>query len=106
MDASRGGPDCEDISAGEIYAIYVHPDHWRRGASKALMDVACQSLWQKGYKVVQLWVLADNVRAETVYLSQGWTANGVGRQVELRPTWGPAEGVSIQEVQYVGPLAH
>ncbi|WP_298334595.1 GNAT family N-acetyltransferase [Ferrimicrobium sp.] len=31
------GPDREDISTGEIYAIYVHPDHWRRGAGRALM---------------------------------------------------------------------
>jgi GNAT superfamily N-acetyltransferase len=44
---SRGAPsrdDDEEDRVAEIGAIYVHPDAWRTGIGRALMDVALGDL--------------------------------------------------------------
>lgn len=50
-------------TVGEIWAIYVHPEHWRQGAGLALWDGARDGLKDEGCTQVTLWVLLGNVRA-------------------------------------------
>jgi ribosomal protein S18 acetylase RimI-like enzyme len=80
------------VGQGEIWAVYVHPDHWRRGVGKALLGSVLSGLRNDGYGSASLWVLSLNSQAIAFYESQGFSrvpdASKVveigGRQVEER----------------------
>jgi GNAT superfamily N-acetyltransferase len=61
---------------GEVYAFYTHPDHWRRGAGRLLMDATIDRLTAARYPSAVLWVLRDNPRARGFYEATGWEATG------------------------------
>ena len=54
-------------SVGEIWALYVTPAHWRKGAGLALWDGARDGLKEEGCTQVTLWVLLGNERALEFY---------------------------------------
>jgi ribosomal protein S18 acetylase RimI-like enzyme len=60
-------------TTGELYALFVHPDHWGTGAGRALTDAACTDLRGAGCTAVQLWVLEANTRARRFYTRYGFT---------------------------------
>jgi len=77
---------------GEIYGIYVHPDHWRAGAGTALMAEGEAGLAAAGFGEAMLWVLENNSGARRFYERLGWRHDGStdvferggGRAFELR----------------------
>lgn len=77
--AHEGAPD----SLGEIYLIYVHPDHWSSGAGRALMVAALDFLGSAGFTDAILWVLPTNDRACRFYERGGWTRDGIEKVEEL-----------------------
>lgn len=89
---SAVGPSRDETGIGELYAIYVDPEHWSTGAGRTLIAEAEQSL-RTTYREVTLWVLEDNPRARAFYERAGWTSDG-GRKAEAR--W----GVRAPEVRY------
>ena len=50
-------------TTGEIWAIYVKPEHWGKGAGVALWDAARDGLEEEGCTVVTVWVPLRNDRA-------------------------------------------
>jgi GNAT superfamily N-acetyltransferase len=60
---------------GELLAIYVSPDAWRRGIGTALHDAALDGLRREGFATAILWVLRDNPRARPFYEHHGWTTD-------------------------------
>jgi len=54
-------------TVGEIWALYVHPDHWRKGAGLALWDGVREGLKDEGCTQVTLWVLLRNEQALAFY---------------------------------------
>lgn len=54
-------------SVGEIWAMYVAPDHWGKGAGIALWDGARDGLKEEGCTQVTVWVLLQNERALGFY---------------------------------------
>jgi ribosomal protein S18 acetylase RimI-like enzyme len=78
---------------GEVYAIYVLPDHWGQGVGRGLLSRAETELIEQGYREAMLWVLADNQRARTFYERAGWHADGGTK----RDTFG---GREVTEVRY------
>lgn len=74
----------EDVPPGtaEIPALYVHPARWRRGAGRALMEVAFAALVAAGAHEVSLWVLEDNKRAREFYSVAGFKPEGARRVAE------------------------
>ena len=52
---------------GEIWALYITPEHWRQGAGLALWDGARDGLKDEGCTQVTLWVLVANERALQFY---------------------------------------
>jgi ribosomal protein S18 acetylase RimI-like enzyme len=48
---------------GEIWAAYVLPSHWNRGAGLALWDAAREGLIEEGCNEVTLWIPLCNDRA-------------------------------------------
>jgi ribosomal protein S18 acetylase RimI-like enzyme len=65
-----------DAGRGELYAIYVDPDRWQRGAGGALMAEALDGLKTKGFADAVLWVFEENERARRFYEAHGWRADG------------------------------
>jgi len=50
-------------TTGEIWALYVQPAHWDRGAGLALWDAAREGLIEEGCTEVTLWLPLCNERA-------------------------------------------
>lgn len=50
-------------TTGEIWALYVEPSHWGRGAGLALWDAAREGLVEEGCTEVTVWVPLCNDRA-------------------------------------------
>ncbi|OUM03242.1 GNAT family N-acetyltransferase [Variovorax sp. JS1663] len=50
-------------TTGEIWAIYVRPEHWGKGVGVALWDAARDGLEEEGCTVVTIWVPLRNDRA-------------------------------------------
>jgi len=71
-DASAVGDD----PGGEIFAIYVSPTHWGHGVGQALLDRSLRQLFDDGFGLVRLWVLADNPRARRFYEAAGFHTDG------------------------------
>jgi ribosomal protein S18 acetylase RimI-like enzyme len=78
---------------GELYALYVDPRHWRRGAGRALLSAAAAWLAARGRRRLLVGALADNGPARRFYEAVG------GRLLGHRPT--EDEGVVFDEVVYV-----
>jgi GNAT superfamily N-acetyltransferase len=67
----------EHDGSGQVYAIYVHPEHWSTGAGRALMAAALDFLTADGPRPVRLWALDGNERARRFYERCGFVADGV-----------------------------
>ena len=83
---------------GELYAIYVHPEHWGAGVGRALLEAGEQRLRELGHCVAHLWVLEDNPRARRFYELAGWVNDGATRPVTVF-------GVDVPEVRYSKKLS-
>jgi GNAT superfamily N-acetyltransferase len=86
------GPSRDESGTGELYAIYVDPEHWSTGAGRALIERSELEL-RSEYVEATLWVLEHNPRARFFYERAGWAADG-GRKSEER--W----GVNAPELRY------
>lgn len=62
----------KDDFQGEISAIYLLPDYWRKGFGAKLCEAALNELSKIGYKEALLWVLADNHQARIFYENLGF----------------------------------
>jgi len=89
------GPAPADQSEGigELYALYVDPDHWRHGVGRLLIGDAHKRLEAFGFEEAVLWVLVGNTRAESFYTNMGWRSDGTLRDEEI---W----GIAVQELRY------
>jgi ribosomal protein S18 acetylase RimI-like enzyme len=78
---------------GEIFAIYVHPDHWGRGHGDELLRAGEATLRDAGFGRSLLWVLEDNSRARGFYEGQGWS---LGKAIRIEDIG----GVQVTELRY------
>ena len=78
--AATGPPlvpaDRADPAVGDLYALYLDPDVWRRGIGTQLHDAALDRLRSCGFTHAGLWVLDTNERALRFYHRHGWTDTG------------------------------
>jgi GNAT superfamily N-acetyltransferase len=93
------GPSREEPPAGEIYAIYVAPGHWRHGAGRQLFTAARNSLKESGYPEMRLWVLAENARARQFYERMDMAPDGTTDTYTPRGT-----EEQLPELRYSAPL--
>jgi ribosomal protein S18 acetylase RimI-like enzyme len=61
---------------GEIWAIYVHPDHWGRGAGRALMREGQRWLAERELLPIRAWELVGNAIGRRFYERCGFEADG------------------------------
>lgn len=78
--AAAGPPlvpeDRADPTLGDLYALYLDPDVWRRGIGTRLHAAALDRLRSFGFTHAGLWVLDTNARAREFYDRHGWTDTG------------------------------
>lgn len=85
--------DSVDGGWGEVFAIYVHPDHWGRGHGHRLLLMAERCLAGRSHKRALLWVLEENRRARSFYERQGWV---LGKPIRIEEIG----GTQVTEVRY------
>ncbi|HIT07760.1 MAG TPA: GNAT family N-acetyltransferase [Candidatus Merdivicinus faecavium] len=73
IGASR---DQERPDWGELRAIYLLPEYWRKGSGTALFRAAEEELRRRGYGRYFLWVLVENTRARRFYEKMGMRLSG------------------------------
>ena len=74
-------------TTGELWAIYVAPEHWGTGAGRALWTQGRQRLEALGCVDAVVWVLADNRRARRFYETVGFAPEPDGaRTIEIGRT--------------------
>lgn len=84
---------------GELYALYVDPEHWGRGVGEQLWRAARQQLLIEEYPEATLWVLEGNQRARRFYEAAGLALDSGARQMIS------LFGNSLPEVRYRTLLA-
>ena len=77
------GASRDEGADGELFSIYVHPEHWGTGVGRALIEAGETRLRELGHAEALLWVLDDNPRARRFYEAAGWSADGTKRQIEV-----------------------
>jgi L-amino acid N-acyltransferase YncA len=88
------GPNRDRTSAhaGEVYTLYVHPDHQERGIGEKLLANLFYEIMAQGINSVVIWVLAPNP-ARFFYEAMGGVRAG-DRDEKL---W----GTTLKEIAYV-----
>lgn len=61
---------------GEIWAMYVSPEHWREGCGRELMHGARDYFSDTGRTRIILWVLEANASARRFYEAEGFAPDG------------------------------
>lgn len=85
-------------TTGEIWAIYVEPAHWGRGAGLALWDAAREGLIEEGCTEVTLWIPLRNERALRFFELAGFK-----RELNTART-ATIGGVKLEEIRLRRPL--
>lgn len=68
---------------GNVWALFVDPDHERRGYGRKLHDEMVAWLWAQGLS--RLWLTTEaGTRAEGFYLRAGWAPVGTTERGELQ----------------------
>jgi ribosomal protein S18 acetylase RimI-like enzyme len=63
-------------SVGEIWALNVHPDAWRRGLGRELVLYALERLARAGFAEATLWTFRDTPRSRSFYEALGFEHDG------------------------------
>ena len=65
-----------NVESGNVWALFVHPEHEGRGYGRRLHDVMVAWLFSRGH--ARLWLSTDpNTRAQRFYETAGWRFQGV-----------------------------
>lgn len=67
---------------GEIWALYVHPQAWRRGLGRGLVRHALGELDGAGLRAATLWTLAESPAARAFYEACGFARDGASQRRE------------------------
>jgi GNAT superfamily N-acetyltransferase len=79
---------------GHVSAVFVDPDHWRRGIARQMLAAAEAAMRAAGHDRAQLWTL-EGSPAEQLYTALGWRRDG---RRDVFPPMG------LTTVAYVKPL--
>lgn len=63
----------------ELWALNVHPDHWRQGIARHLVERALSDARALGARDIELWCIHGNAVAEALYERCGFARTGETR---------------------------
>jgi ribosomal protein S18 acetylase RimI-like enzyme len=86
--------DADPGTVAEIAAIYILPQHWRKGAGRALCQSALAEARKRGCQAVTLWVLASNGAARRFYEAMDFSLDGA-----TKTEW-TTDGSELHEVRF------
>jgi len=94
---ASGGPERHVVADydGELYAIYLLPEHRGKGIGRRLVAATAKWLSERGTQSLVIWVLKDNVQGRAFYEALGGQLVG-----EQTITIGSS---SLQDVAYGWP---
>jgi GNAT superfamily N-acetyltransferase len=72
-----------DLKDDNIWALFIHPDHEKKGIGRKLHRLMMDWYFSQGKKKVWLST-APNSRAEGFYRTAGWTATGFTKTGEVK----------------------
>jgi len=67
-----GGPDEESPGTFNLNRVYVHPERWRDGVGRQLLDHFERKVAERGRERISLGVMAENDRAISFYEAAGY----------------------------------
>lgn len=76
--------DVDHSTTGEIWGIYLLPQHWRKGIGRFLAKQGESMLASRGCSFVTLWVLEANGQARRFYEAVGFETDGATKQKAIR----------------------
>ena len=82
FDNCRDDDVDRDENTGEIWGVYISPDHWRKGYGTKLTYFAERILTSRNKNEIVLWVLEDNFEARAFYEKIGYTLEGRAKILE------------------------
>jgi GNAT superfamily N-acetyltransferase len=86
-----------DLVDDNIWALFVHPDHEKKGIGRRLHDLMMN--WYFGRGKQKAWLsTAPGSRAETFYRKAGWKETGVTKSGETRFELTPAEWIKSEAI--------
>lgn len=91
---TNGDEDINAKTVGEIGAVYLAPNEWRKGYGTQLVNTAIATLKGQGFAQVTLWVLRNNQRAIEFYEALGFQPDGATK-IDTREN-----NVQLHEVRY------
>lgn len=82
-----------DDTYGEIWGVYLHPDYWRKGYGRKLVEFGIRDLTKLSFRKITLWVLEDNQNTRAFYEKIGFTFDGTKKEITL--------GTKLFELRYI-----
>jgi ribosomal protein S18 acetylase RimI-like enzyme len=82
---------------GEMFLLFVHPEHAGRGTGRGLLEAAHEALRAAGCREAFLYTHEENERALAVYQAAGYRRDGSVRESDFR-------GVHLREPRLVKQL--
>lgn len=72
-----------DTGKKNVWALFVHPDHEKKGIGRQLHDTMLD--WYFSTNAIDCWLgTAPNTRAEKFYRSAGWRETGIHGKGEIK----------------------
>ncbi len=75
--------DLDQSATGEVWGIYLAPEHWRRGIGSLLCRHGEDILRSRGCSEAVLWVFEANDAARRFYEAMGFQPDGASRTLEF-----------------------
>jgi len=71
------------VGAGEVYAIYLRPEHRGQGYGRALFTAAIGDLVERGYDPLVVWVFEANHDTRRFYAASGFQPDGARNAIDF-----------------------
>lgn len=69
---------------GEIFSIYLLPEYFGKGFGNKLLESALDDLKSLGFNNVYLWVLENNINAQSFYMRNGFYKTNNKSYIEIQ----------------------
>jgi ribosomal protein S18 acetylase RimI-like enzyme len=99
--------DVDQNTTGEIWGIYLAPEHWRKGIGTSLCRYGEDLLRERNYRSVKLWVFAGNPQAIRFYETMGFWADSAQKMLNIgEPLKAVRYSKNLKDAQQFNPAEY